>query len=266
MITLTPGRIPDGCATLGTVNLILLKPEELDPHGRATLSDDRARHIRHVLGAEKGKTLVVGVLNGPRGRGTVVSVQREEVVLACAFDPSRPPAPRIDLLLAMPRPKVMKRLWAQLAALGVGRIYVTNAWKVEKCYFDTHVLDPAFYTPLLIEGLQQVGDTALPRVSVHRRFRPWVEDELAAFDPGVRRLVLDPAAATCLAGTGQAERLLLAIGPEGGWTPYELDLLHAHGFLSAALGNRVLRSDTACVAALAVAAGLLKPDTGGLLR
>ena len=56
----------------------------------------------------------------------------------------------------------MRRLWAQIAALGVGRIILTNAEKVERNYFDTHILAPETYRPLLIEGLQQARDTRLP--------------------------------------------------------------------------------------------------------
>ena len=102
------------------------------------------------------------------------------VALDCVLEAEAPPRPRVDLLLAVPRPKVMRRLWAQLAALGVSRIILTNAERVERPYFDTHVLTPECYRPLLIEGLQQARDTRLPLVSIHRRFKVLVEDELDA--------------------------------------------------------------------------------------
>ncbi len=96
--------------------------------------------------------------------------------------------PAVDVLLALPRPKVLRRLWAQLAALGVGRIMLTNASRVERNYFDTHVLEAATYRPLLIEGLQQARDTRLPVVSVHRRFRILIEADLSALsDASTRR-------------------------------------------------------------------------------
>jgi RsmE family RNA methyltransferase len=160
----------------------------------------------------------------------------------------------VDLLLALPRPKVMRRLWPQLAALGVGRIVLTNAARVERNYFDTHVLDPAFYRPLLIEGLQQAQDTHLPRVSIHRRFRPLVEDELDSLCPPGARLVAHPSGdAPPVAGAWPrgAARVLLAVGPEGGWDDFELRLLGDRGFRPVSLGARTLRTDTACVALLA---------------
>jgi len=156
--------------------------------------------------------------------------------------------------LATPRPKVLKRLWAQLAALGVGRIWLTNAARVERNYFDSHVLEEGFIRERLVEGLQQAGDTRVPRVSVHRRFRVLVEDELGAGDSGaVQRVVAQPGASrTVTSAVGGARRVLLAVGPEGGWVPFELDLLRRHGFLPVGLGLRTLRTDTACIALLAV--------------
>src|SRR6202043_2921377 len=113
----------------------------------------------------------------------------------CAFDATVPSRPRVDLLLALPRPKVMRRLWAQIAALGVGQIILTNAEKVERNYFDTHILSPETYRPLLIEGLQQSRDTRLPVVSIHRQFKVLVEDQLDALFGSGLRIVADPSAA-----------------------------------------------------------------------
>ena len=236
------------------MNLILLHSDDFREGGIAELSDARARHIREVLKAEPGKVLRVGLLNGALGRGTVLSVGEGAVRLACGFDPEPPARPRADLLLAMPRPKVVKRLWAQLAALGVGRIVLVNAEKVERFYFDSHVLDPAFYTRRLVEGLQQARCTHLPDVQVRRRFRPFVEDELEALFPGSVRLLADPSGERRLSGFSFPEnrRVLLAVGPEGGWSPFEIELLRARGFELFGLGRRILRTDTACVALLGI--------------
>ena len=127
---------------------------------------------------------------------------------------------------------MLRRLWAQIAALGVGRIVLTNAEKVERNYFDTHILAEETYRPLLIEGLQQARDTRLPIVSIHRQFKVLVEDQLDGLFGEGRRIVADPSAAAPLSDVvrGVTERILLAIGPEGGWNAFELDLLAAHGF------------------------------------
>jgi RsmE family RNA methyltransferase len=184
------------------------------------------------------------------------------VTLRCSFGADIPARPRIDLLLAVPRPKVMRRLWAQLAALGVGQIILTNAERVERQYFDTHVLAESTYRPLLIEGLQQAGDTRLPAVSVHRQFKILVEDRLdALFGDGVR-LVADHRATSSIGsaiGEHRSERILIAIGPEGGWNDFELTLLQARGFRQVGMGPRTLRVDTACTALLAIVHAAIQP-------
>jgi RsmE family RNA methyltransferase len=245
------------------VNLILLDSLDLDPASHARLSGARAAHLLNVLRATPGQTVRIGTLDGPCGVGTVTSIDAGVVTLQCVFEPAAPPRPRVDLLLALPRPKVMRRLWAQLAALGVGRIILTNAERVERNYFDTHVLDEALYRPLLIEGLQQVRDTRLPIVSIHRQLKVLVEDELDSLTDAGLRLVADAGAATPVlkaAADHNGRRVLLAVGPEGGWNPFELALLEAHGFHRAGMGTRTLRVDTACTALLAlVHAAMVRP-------
>ncbi len=237
------------------MNLILLEPGEVADGGDVRLSDGRADHLVAVLKVTPGQSVRVGLVDGPHGVGTVQAVAGGAVTLGCAFETAIPARPRVDLLLALPRPKVMRRLWAQIAAIGVGQIILTNAARVERHYFDTHVLTAASYRPLLVEGLQQARDTRLPSVSIHRRFKVLVEDDLARLFGGGLRLVADPAAARpagAIVREHPDRRVLLAIGPEGGWTAFETDLLAAHGFAAVGMGPRTLRTDTACIALLAV--------------
>ena len=234
------------------MNLILLNESDHIDGSCVTLTDARGTHLLKVLRVTTGQTVRVGWIDGPLGTGTVESVSDGRVTLRCVFEVEAPPRPRVDVLLALPRPKVLRRLWAQFAALGVGQIILTNASRVERDYFDTHVLTEACYRPLLIEGLQQAQDTRVPLVSVHRQFRILVEDRLDdLFRIGVR-LVADPSGTTSIANAlaRRDGRVLLAIGPEGGWNDFELRLLEMRGFTPVGLGPRTLRVDTACVALL----------------
>ena len=150
----------------------------------------------------------------------------------------------------------MRRLWAQVAALGVGRIMLTNAERVERPYFDSHVVTEASFRPLLIEGLQQARDTRLPVVSIHRQFKVLVEDHLDELTGDALRLVADPTGTNTIGSAireHSPQRVLLAIGPEGGWNAFERSLLQAHGFGLVGLGPRTLRVDTACMALLSIA-------------
>ena len=257
------------------MNLILLEPGEIDATGSVRLADVRAAHIVGVLRATAGQQVRIGLVDGPQGLGTVTSVGAGDVSMQCVFEDAAPERPRVDLLMALPRPKVMRRLWSQLAALGVGRIILTNAARVERHYFDTHVLEPSTYEPLLREGLQQARDTLVPRVEIHRRLKVLVEDHLAALFPAGARLLAEPGGGRPLrevlrpwlqvpVACAEPARVLLAMGPEGGWTAFELDLLAAHGFTAVSLGARTLRSDTAAIALLTLVHDVLAgPDGAG---
>jgi RsmE family RNA methyltransferase len=231
------------------MNRILFAAEELAADGRVLLTGRRADHIRRVLRAREGDLLRVGVLDGAIGVGRVEAVTAGEVRLAVTLD-GVAPEPWIDLLLAMPRPKVLKRLWPQLAALGVGRVILIHAARVERCYFDTRWVEPAAYEPLLLEGLEQAGTTRRPEVWLRRGFKPFVEDELAALYGDAPKLLAHPGAPTPLPTWPAAARPLLAVGPEGGWTDYEIEQLTLRGCVRYALGTRTLRTDTACLALL----------------
>ncbi|MFH0880773.1 MAG: RsmE family RNA methyltransferase [Lentisphaerota bacterium] len=242
------------------MNLILLESGEVNEAGVAVLDDHRAAHIRDVLRVKKEDTIRIGLVNGPLGTARIQDESSRQVVLKCTLGKSRPPKPKIDLLLALPRPKVLKRLWAPLASMGVGRIMLTNAWKVERNYFDTHVLQPDFFRPLLLEGLQQARDTWLPEVTIHRQLKILVEDQLDQLVSHRSRIMADPAAKIPIRSLGASfrkGRLLLAVGPEGGWTKFERDLLKSHGFVPVGMGPRILRTDIACIALLALAGDLL---------
>ena len=244
------------------MNLIILEPGETSESGEVSLSDARAAHMVNVLKIAPGSQVRVGILDGPRGMGAVQSIVDRTVTLRCAFEPDAPSRPQVDVLLALPRPKVMRRLWAQIAALGVGQIILTNAERVERNYFDTHVLTPDCYRPLLIEGLQQARDTRLPEVSIHRQFKVLVEDQLDRLFADGLRLVASTSAASPIRAAIQPSsdaHVLIAIGPEGGWNDFEMALLAAHGFRAINMGPRTLRTDTACIALLALAHDSITP-------
>ena len=235
------------------MNRILFEPDELLADGTAWLTDARAEHLRRVLRVVPGQTVASGTVNGLAGVSRVLATGEAGVRLCPAHDAALP-EPWLDLLLAVPRPKVLKRLWPQLTALGVGRVVLLNAAKVEKFYFSSQWLEPGFYRPLLIEGLMQAGLTRLPEVTVAPRFKPFVEDELERLFPVPVRLLAHPGPPTGVppCDGARGSRPVLAVGPEGGWTDYETEHLRARGFRLFSLGERILRSDTACIALIAV--------------
>jgi len=239
------------------MNQIVIRPEELGQAGDVVLTGRRAVHLRQVLRKAPGEQVRVGLPGGGRGAGAVRDLAADgSVTLRCTFDLPALPSTGITLVLALPRPKVLRRLFAPLAAWGVETLILTNAAKVERVYFDTHWLQPEQYEPLLLEGLEQSGETRLPEVRVVRRLKPLVEDELSAW-PGTRLLLHPADDARRVTQAALARPILVAIGPEGGWTDYEVALFRAHGFTCMTLGPRILRSDIAVHGAMGILNSLL---------
>ena len=247
------------------MNLLLLRQGELGPDGTARLTGRRLLHAQEVLKAQRGDALRVGVLDGELGTGEVLSLDPAALVLRVSLGAQPPPRAGVDLLLALPRPKALKKILPALASFGAGRIVLLNAARVERSFFSSPVLEPAALEELLCLGLEQARDTRLPEVMLRERFRPFVEDELDALFAGQPvRLLAHPGApplrsvlpARPPAAAAPAAPLLLAIGPEGGWVPFELALLGARGFAPVSLGARPLRTEVAVSALLGALAAL----------
>lgn len=243
------------------MNLLLIEPGELAPDGRARLSGRRARHLREVLGAEPGRVLRAGVVGGAVGRAEVLSVT--EAAVEISFDPSADraepaePLPRVDLVLALPRPKALRRILRLAATIGVGRLDLVNAWRVEKSFFDSPVLAPDAIRRELVLGAEQGGTPRLPEVAVHRLLMPFLEtlETLETGTGGGRddrdRLLAHPVAEAPIEAAGEgASGTLLAIGPEGGWIEKELGSFRDLGFRAVTLGPWTLTTESAVAVAL----------------
>lgn len=233
------------------MNLLLLRDADFRADGTVRLTGRRLLHAREVLRAAAGDVLRVGRLGGQVGTAEVLRLDDSELVLRPVLGDAPPPRPGIDLVLAMPRPKALRKVLPAAASLGVDRIVLVNAARVEKSYFNSKVLAKEAVEDLLSIGLEQARDTRLPEVLIRERFRPFVEDELDALFSGTSRLVAHPGGDEAPAIAGRA---VLAIGPEGGWVPFEIDLLRAHGFLPFTLGPRTLRVEVALPYAIGVLA------------
>ena len=231
------------------MNLLLLDPAQIDPDGRAQVAGPALVHVREVLGKDLGATLRVGVLGGRRGHAAVVASTREALELMCTFDEDSPPKRPVELVLALPRPPVLRRLLAHVTAMGVQRIVLCHSARVEKSYWGSPALRPAEIDAHIRLGLEQACDTIPPRVEIRMKLRPFVEDELAS-RLDARRFVADPTGGSACPCDVEGP-LVIAVGPEGGWVPFELGLWAEAGFECVHLGPRILRVETALIAVLA---------------
>lgn len=227
-----------------TMNLILLFDDDFISENQVRLTGRRLQHCLDVHRAEVGDSLRVGKINGLLGTGRVVALTDELLELDVQLDQPPPEALPCTLLLALPRPKMLKRILQSVTSLGVKQIYLINSYRVEKSFWGSPLLQPEKLQEHLLLGLEQARDTILPEVRLRPRFKPFVEDELPQLAAGTDAYVAHPvAAADC--PRGQAEPISLAIGPEGGFIPYEVDKLQECGFTPISLGDRILRVETA---------------------
>ena len=245
------------------MNRILLEPSEIGAEDRAVLGGVRAEHVRSVLHGTVGQPLKTGVVGGKIGLSVIEAVTPTEIIVRCVHDQA-PLPPWCDLVLAPPRPRVMKRLLPQLATLGVRRLFLVGAEKVEKAFWGAQLLKPEIYRPLLIEGLMQGAvSTQLPEIHQEKQFARWLsgDDFAKNFENQPFRVIAHPPlpgtvptsssvanVQCCQSQSGTVP--VFAIGPEGGWTDKEVALLEAQGFVRHSLGPRILKTETATIALL----------------
>ena len=259
------------------MNRILFEPGEICD-GRATFSDARAEHVLNVLHGAEGQTLKTGVLDGPVGTSVIEQIEGNAVTVRCTHEtPSL--QPWLDLILAPPRPRAMKRLLPQLASLGVRRIVLVGAEKVEKAFWGAQLLKEEIYRPLLIDGLQQAGTTAVPTIHIAKNFKRFIDFQFNSDFGGQSPLIVahpsplrgqsptlrgqtpviggqslaiiggqSPAISRGQSPNVRGLSPVLAVGPEGGWTDEEVARLEEKGFVRMSLGPRILRTDTALIA------------------
>ena len=233
------------------MNLLLLEDVDFVGVDRVRLSGRRLKHLHEVHRAAAGDRLRVGRLGGLMGEGHLLSLDEAHAELEVELTQTPPAKLPLTLILALPRPKMLKRVLQTVAAMGVPRLVLVNSYRVEKSFWQTPFLEPEAIREQLILGLEQARDTVLPQVSIEKRFKPFVEDRLPLLAAGTLGLVGHPGAyPACPRAVEQA--VTLAIGPEGGWIPYEVELLReAAGLQPVQLGERILRVETAVPALLA---------------
>jgi 16S rRNA (uracil1498-N3)-methyltransferase len=236
------------------MNIILFSPSEVElPLSR---QDSRARHILTVLRRRVGDEFDAGVINGPRGRATLVEIGREELRLGFKWTTEPPPLLPIHLVVGLPRPQTARDLLREGATLGVGRLDFVRTARGEASYASSSLWTSGEAERLLVAGASQAFCTRLPQVTHGRT----LADAVAALPPGGTRLALDNyAAATALAAdiAPLPAPVTLALGAERGWTDAERELLRSQGFQFRHLGPRVLRMETAAIAAVTLVAAKL---------
>lgn len=212
-------------------------------------SDPRAHHILAVLKRDPGDTFDAGLINGPRGRGTLLGINAEGLTFSFAWGEPPPPAEPVTLIVGLPRPQTARDILRDATTLGVAAMHFVVTEKGERNYAHSSLWTTGEWRRHLVAGAAQAFDTRVPEVTPGRA----LDDTLAALPAATRRLALDNYESAGPLGTIRLARdthVVLALGPERGWSAGDRELLRSHNFELVHLGPRVLRCETAVIAAL----------------
>ena len=240
------------------MNCILLPVTNFQHDNASAYINDLTQitHVNKVLTAKVGDALKIGQLGGKLGSALIKDIAPDSIQLSDIRLTINPPAKlNLTVVLALPRPKVLRRLIMDMTALGVNDIILINSYRTQKSYWQSPML--ARLDEFVLEGLQQGVDTVAPRISLQKRFKPFVEDELASLITN-RAIVAHPYSALSFAQYMQQPQLenpeplhnsalpsMVFIGAEGGWIDYEIELLAEQGCTPVNIGPRILRTEAA---------------------
>jgi 16S rRNA (uracil1498-N3)-methyltransferase len=232
------------------MNIIIISQDDFISQHSVKLSDYRHHHIKNIHRANQHDTLTIGLLNGDIGQGHITDITDQHVTLNIEYQQSPPSPLPITLIIALPRPKMIKRILQTCATMGVKKIIFMNSYRVEKSYWQTPLLQPEKIKEQLVLGLEQGKDTILPDVFIEQRFKPFVEDRLPNICKDTLAFVAHPHSDKHCPHSITTPTTLV-IGPEGGFIPYEIEKLQEAGCSTIHLGARILRVETAIPVLLA---------------
>ncbi|NNG76099.1 16S rRNA (uracil(1498)-N(3))-methyltransferase [Acinetobacter sp. ANC 4277] len=224
------------------MNIVLLDPRQTESEIWSITSKRQLEHLKQHINVQVGDTLKVGIREGKRYLTEVVEVTEQAVKLKPIQIEPVPEKLPVTLIVAMPRPKVLRRLIMDSVTLGVEKIILLHSYRVDKSYWQTPFLQQL--DQYITLGLEQAGDTISPKIEIYKRFKPFVEDVL----PGLITTDCPAYVAHPYADMKMPFAIdhpcTIVIGPEGGFIPYEVDLLIKNGCQAVSLGNRIIRTET----------------------
>jgi RsmE family RNA methyltransferase len=236
------------------MNIIILTEKDFIKENKYTICDERFTHIKRVLKSEVNDVIEIGLLNSSIGKAKIIKINATEALLEIiSVNKNYISQDRIDLICALPRPQTLKKVLSTSATMGVRNLYLIRSQKVEKSYFHSPLLEKENYTRYLLEGLSQGKRTDIPNVTIHNRFKQFFENSFDNISKDTICLLAHPNTETYLSKKilDKNKNIVLAIGPEGGWNDFEIDLMVSKGFEKFKLSKNILRVENAVTSSLA---------------
>ncbi|MBO4441333.1 RNA methyltransferase [bacterium] len=227
------------------MNLLIVNRSELVSDSTALISGRRVSHLNEILDSSAGSGLKVGLLGGKRGRGVIKKIDSESAEIDLDLTDDPPAKLPLTVIIGLCRPKVLSRLIADLTAYGVRHIEIVQTFFGDKGYWANGLFTPEGISEALLKGLEQSMDTIEPTVTLVKRFGPYSEDVLPKYSMDSKCYVAHPGSGTKLGDIAAAEQSCIAVGPERGFTKYEVNQFLKAGFQPVSLGERIIRTEAA---------------------
>ena len=224
------------------MNIVLLDPRQTQTEIWSISSKRQIEHLKTHVEVQVGDTLKVGIKEGKRYLTEIVEISENTIQIQPIKEEEVPKKLPVTLIVAMPRPKVLRRLIMDSVTLGVEKIILLHSYRVDKSYWQSPFLQQLDQYVTL--GLEQAGDTIAPEIEIYKRFKPFVEDVLPQMISAQRPAFVAHPYADQSMPFAIEHPCTMIIGPEGGFIPYEVDLLEKNGCQAVSLGNRILRTET----------------------
>ncbi len=234
------------------MNLVILEENQFITENRALLSPRQTEHIDKILKLNLGDSISVGKIDGNMGNANLgIKTQHGYEIENINLNIASPKNIPVTLILAMPRPQMLKRILQTIACIGVSNVHFIQTSKVEKSFWGSpSATNRAIHEQLKL-GLEQGVATQLPNTFFHRRFKPFVEDELSSLLSNGTHLIAHPQSSNSMSQFIDQKPVTIAIGPEGGFLDQEVEMFEANGFIRCNMGTRILKVETAVTALLA---------------
>ena len=224
------------------MNIVLLDPRQTESELWSITSKRQLEHLKQHINVQVGDTLKVGIREGKRYLTEILEVTEQAIKLKLVKEEVVPSKLPVTLIVAMPRPKVLRRLIMDSVTLGVEKIILLHSYRVDKSYWQTPFLQQL--DQYITLGLEQAGDTIAPKIEIYKRFKPFVEDVLPSLITADCPAYVAHPYADLKMPFAIDHPCTIMIGPEGGFIPYEVDLLIKNGCQAVSLGNRIIRTET----------------------
>lgn len=236
------------------MNIILFEESELDaPFPR---EDSRIVHLLDVLRRQPGDATDVGLVDGPRGKAILKSVEDDQVVLDFNWGEEPEPLLPIDLIVGLCRPQTSRKILQEATSMGVRRIHFVSTDRGERSYGLSKLWTTDQWRQCVRAGVEQAFSTRFPEV----KFGLTLPESIQATQDVARRVCLDnyESPSNLRQATNNSDSVVLAIGSERGWSANERDQFRQNDFRLAHLGERPLRTETAAIAAISIVASGLQ--------